>query len=154
LWRTKIKYLSVGWNKLSEKNKGIEFLPHTQISLQRTFIYILMKKANWQKKPFFFLFLFRFFNGNVSCWCDCYKIGLELNIQITILWFASVTKRYVLLTKDECEPPCKDGLHCNLTTARDLKNSGKYGSGISCRWALFMAWAFGVKLHLIFQKPV
>ena len=43
--------------------------------------------------------------------------------------------------------------------ARDLKNSGKYGSGLSCRWTLFTAWAFGLKLHLIFyrvelKKPV
>ena len=36
--------------------------------------------------------------------------------------------------------------------ARDLKNSGKYGSGLSCRWALFTAWAFGFKLHLTFQR--
>ena len=32
------------------------------------------------------------------------------------------------------------------------KNSGKYGSGLSCRWTLFLAWAFGFKLHLIFER--
>ena len=36
--------------------------------------------------------------------------------------------------------------------ARDLKNSGKYGSGRSCRWVLSTTWAFGFKLHLIFHR--
>ena len=36
--------------------------------------------------------------------------------------------------------------------ARDLKNSGKSGSGLSCRWTLFTTWAFGFKLHLIFHR--
>ena len=36
--------------------------------------------------------------------------------------------------------------------ARDLKNSGKYGSGLSCHWALFTTWAFGFELHLIFHR--
>ena len=29
---------------------------------------------------------------------------------------------------------------------------GKYDSGLSCRWALFTAWAFGFKLPLIFHR--
>ena len=33
-----------------------------------------------------------------------------------------------------------------------FKNSEKYDSGLSCRWALFTAWAFGFKLHLIFHR--
>jgi len=33
-----------------------------------------------------------------------------------------------------------------------FKNSGKYGSGLSCRLTLFTAWAFGFKLHLIFHR--
>ena len=32
------------------------------------------------------------------------------------------------------------------------KNSGKYGLGLSCRWPLFATWAFGFKLHLIFNR--
>ena len=36
--------------------------------------------------------------------------------------------------------------------ARDLKNSRKYGSGLSYRWVLFTAWAFRFKLHLIFHR--
>ena len=36
--------------------------------------------------------------------------------------------------------------------ARDLKNMGKYGSGLSCRWVLFKTWAFGFKRHLIFLR--
>ena len=36
--------------------------------------------------------------------------------------------------------------------ARDLKNLGKYGSGLSCSWALFTTWAFGFNLHLIFHR--
>ena len=40
----------------------------------------------------------------------------------------------------------------NNIRAHDLKNSGKYGSGLSCRWALFIAWAFGFKLHLNFHR--
>ena len=43
-------------------------------------------------------------------------------------------------------------MNLNHDRARDLKNSGKYGSGLSCRWALFPAWAFGFKLHLIFHR--
>ena len=35
-----------------------------------------------------------------------------------------------------------------------FKISEKYGSGLSCRWALFTAWAFGFKLHFIFQSWV
>ena len=38
------------------------------------------------------------------------------------------------------------------TRARDLKTSGKYGSGLSCRWTLFTARAFGLKMHLIFHR--
>ena len=41
---------------------------------------------------------------------------------------------------------------CWKFRVRDLKNSGKYGSGLSCRWTLFTAWAFGSKLHLIFHR--
>ena len=40
----------------------------------------------------------------------------------------------------------------SLNWAQDLKNSGKYGSGLSCRWTLFTAWALGFKLHLIFHR--
>jgi len=40
----------------------------------------------------------------------------------------------------------------NLPRSRDLKNSGKYGSGLSRRWALFTAWAFGFKRHLILHR--
>ena len=33
-----------------------------------------------------------------------------------------------------------------------FKNSGKYGPGLSCRWFLFTAQAFGFKLHLIWYS--
>ena len=36
--------------------------------------------------------------------------------------------------------------------ARDLKNSRKYGSGLSYRWVLFTAWAFRFKFHLILNR--
>ena len=40
----------------------------------------------------------------------------------------------------------------SVTRAGDLKKSIKYDSGLSCRWALFTARAFGFKLHLIFNR--
>ena len=39
-----------------------------------------------------------------------------------------------------------------MTRDRDFKNSGKYGSGLSCRWILFTAWSFVFKLHLISHR--
>ena len=36
--------------------------------------------------------------------------------------------------------------------ARDLKNSRKYGSGLSCRWALFTAWAFKIQAASYFPQ--
>ena len=48
------------------------------------------------------------------------------------------------------------GFHTMMRLERhlycDLKNSKKYGSGLSCRWALFAASAFGFKMHLIFHR--
>ena len=42
--------------------------------------------------------------------------------------------------------------HNYLPRAGDQKKSGKYGSGLSCHWALFTALAFEFKLHLIFNR--
>ena len=48
--------------------------------------------------------------------------------------------------------PGSQRYHRNLNPSPRFKNSRNNGSGASCRWTLFTAWALEFKLHLIFHR--
>ena len=75
-----------------------------------------------------------------TCICELFNLCLT----ITVCNF-NLRKRCLFYKLLCCPKPI-------LCRAGDLKNSVKYGSGPKCRWALFTAWAFGFKLHLIFPR--
>ena len=74
---------------------------------------------------------------------------IEQRESIENLKLTGNTLRTFIQTSEHLKQEIQVQINFNLTIACDLKNSGNYSSGLSCPWALFTAWAFGFKQHLI-----
>ena len=85
------------------------------------------------------------------------KYELDIHVLVSLNWLfsfkASLQKWFARFFLEEMQKSSEnDSIFLIFIRVRDLKNSGKYGSGVSCRWVLFTALAFKFKLHLIFHR--
>jgi len=62
-------------------------------------------------------------------------------------------RRALVSVFNSTQPYCFVALDMHiLVQSLQFKNSGKYCTGLSCRWALLTAWAIWFKLHLILHR--
>jgi len=81
-----------------------------------------------------------------GCYLTKWNFPRKINLALSVKRVSKHLKRFKKWLKNDYKS-------LNNTWARDLKkNSWKYGLGLNRRWALFTAWAFGFKLHLIFHR--